>query len=330
MRDVIDRHIPDYANASVRSIKNQLMQGGPAESMAVLEWFHISIGDREKDSAARLWEWASCWYPELREWADLRYGRDVNYPPIITGLEGTCVLSGFLRSHADKEAVDRAEQVLYRCPMRKGALDSLTAALYTLIYADRADLAARWSGPLLEQTTAHCNPRWQGFFAAIRAEAAIRQGRLQAAVECARAALGHLSVGGWGVAIGFPLATMVAAKVALGMPEDAARYLAIPVPVRMFQTPAGLHYLLARASYHLAGGDPEAALADYGVCADLMADWAIDLPGIAPWRIGAGWAHLVLERPERARALAEEQLSLLFNLCCPVWHVLPLSSGAPP
>ncbi|GAA4203385.1 hypothetical protein GCM10022252_60970 [Streptosporangium oxazolinicum] len=256
-------------------------------------------------------DWISCWYPGLRvRPAGADHGAD-RIVEVATGLEGVRVLSAFLAGHEGQRAVTRAEQVLRLCPMGDTALDSLTAALVTLVYADRADLARRWCEPLLEQTTAHCAPSWQGMLAAIRAETAVRQGRLLEAERCAHTALTHMPAAAWGVALGFPLAAMVIAKVGMGKYEGAARYLAVPVPEAMFETPVGLHYLFARGGYRLATGAAEAALADFRTCGDLMGRWGVDLPGIVAWRLGAARACLDLGRIREARTLVDDQLAAL-------------------
>ncbi|GAB1820555.1 helix-turn-helix transcriptional regulator [Herbidospora sp. RD11066] len=230
---------------------------------------------------------------------------------VTTGLEGTQVLAALYAGHDAATAVARAERVLRLCPMGEAALPSLVAALTTLVHADRADLAARWCDPLLEQTTTRCDPAWLAVFAAIRAEVAIRQGRFADAERCAKDALTHAPAASWGVALGLPLAAMTAAKTGLGKPEDAARYLAVPVPEAMFQTPVAPHYLTARGDHLLSLGAAEEALADFLACGDLLRGWGIDLPGIAAWRLGAARACLRLGRTSEARRFAEEQLDLL-------------------
>ncbi|WP_157252976.1 helix-turn-helix transcriptional regulator [Nonomuraea typhae] len=259
----------------------------------------MAEGSRRPSSA-----WLAFWYPDLG-------ARPAGPVEVVTGREGLRVLTAFLGEHDEHAATERAEQVLRRCPMGEGALASLSSALTTLVYAGRADLAARWCVPLLEQTTAHCDPAWLGMFAAIQAEIHLRRGAPEEAETCARAALSHLPMREWGVALALPLAGMVAAKLALGKPEEAARYLAVPVPEATFQTPAGLHYRAARGEYALATGSPEAALADFTACGETMARWGMDLPGIVAWRLGAARACLELGRDERARALAGEHLALL-------------------
>ncbi len=195
--------------------------------------------------SAQFWEWLSYWYPAVSPVGEAR--RRTDFPDIATGLEGPTVLSAFLGSGGGTAAaIGRSEQILRRCMMVDGALDSLVAALTTLLYADRADLAARWSMPLLEQTTMGCSPEWHGAFAAMRAETAVRTGRLAVAVTCGTEALTHVPIPRWGVSIGLPVASIVNAKLGLHLIEDAVRYLALPVPETMFQTPFSLHYRCAR------------------------------------------------------------------------------------
>ncbi|WP_218041011.1 helix-turn-helix transcriptional regulator [Acrocarpospora macrocephala] len=283
--------------AATGSVRRLLLAGRTGEALRAI---------RESDGTVGAFrELARCWYPGLRGELPVEAGPI----EVTTGLEGVRVLAAFLADHDADAAVCRAETVLRLCPMGEPALESLIAALATLVYADRADLAGRWCAPLLEQTTTHCDPHWQGMFAAIRAETAIRQGRLRDAERCARDALAHLPMAAWGVALGLPLASMVTAKTLLGKPEDAVRYLAVPVPEAMFQTPVGPHYLAARGGYRLSTGAPEEALADFLACGDLMKSWDADLAGLAAWRLGAARACLDLGRTADARAFTDEQLA---------------------
>jgi DNA-binding NarL/FixJ family response regulator len=107
------------------------------------------------------------------------------------------------------------------------------------------------------------------------------------------------------------VASIVNAKLGLHLIEDAVRYLALPVPEAMFQTPFSLHYRCARGRCRLATGEPAEALSDFLACGRQMVEWGIDLPGLETWRVDAGRAALALGRPQEARELAEEQLRLL-------------------
>jgi DNA-binding CsgD family transcriptional regulator len=290
-------------------IKSLFREGRLDLALAMLERPELS-GGQEDPVSGQLWEWLSYWYPAVSPGGAARRRR-ADFPHIATGLEGPAVLSAFLGSGGAAAAISRAEEILRRCMMVDGALESLIAALTTLLYADRADLAARWSMPLLEQTTMGCSPEWHGAFAAMRAETAVRQGRLAVAVTCGTEALTHVPIPRWGVSIGLPVASIVRAKLGLRLVEDAVRYLALPVPGTMFQTPFSLHYRCARGECRLAMGKPAEALADFLACGRQMAEWGIDLPGLEAWRVDAGRAALALGRADEARAFAEEQLRLL-------------------
>ncbi|MEU6153600.1 LuxR family transcriptional regulator [Actinosynnema sp. NPDC047251] len=258
----------------------------------------------QQPGSARMADWLSFWFPALRDrWAALDVPRDPGTAP-----DGLRVLADLLRRQTPGDAVEQAEQVLRDCAITPSSLESLTGALAGLVYADRADRAARWSVPLVEQTTTRCRPVWQAVFAAIRAETALRLGDAEEAERCGRAAFTHFSVEQWGVAVGMPLATLVRAKLALGKVEDAARYLAVPVPDAVFDCVAALPYLEARGQDRLAAKRPEAALADFRRCGELAVRWEVDLPGLVPWRLGVAEAHVQLGRTSAARAVVDEQL----------------------
>ncbi|MFE0465467.1 LuxR C-terminal-related transcriptional regulator, partial [Kitasatospora sp. NPDC058965] len=180
------------------------------------------------------------------------------------------------------------------------------------LYTDRADLAARWCERLADRTGARCGSTWQALFAALRAETALRQGDPAAADEAARAVFTRITPQGWGVAVGLPLATMAGARTALGLHQDAARFLELATPEAMERTPAGLHHRYARGAHLLAVGRAEEALAEFRACGEAMARWGLEhLPALAPWRIGAARAQLALGRPQAALVLAEQQLARL-------------------
>jgi DNA-binding CsgD family transcriptional regulator/tetratricopeptide (TPR) repeat protein len=299
-------------SSSARLVKSLFREGRLDLALAMLDRPEL-CGGQEDPVGGQLWEWLSYWYPAVSP-AGAARRPPTGVPRIATGLEGPTVLSAFLGSGGTTTAIGQAEEILRRCMMVDGALESLIAALTTLLYADRADLAARWSMPLLEQTTMGCSPEWHGAFAAMRAETAVRQGRLAVAVTCGTEALTHVPIPRWGVSIGLPVASIVNAKLGLGLVEDAIRYLALPVPETMFQTPFSLHYLCARGRCRLATGEPAGALSDFLDCGRQMAEWGIDLPGLETWRVDAGRAALALGRLQEARALAEEQLRLLPGL----------------
>ncbi|MFG2722024.1 AAA family ATPase [Streptomyces sp. NPDC048416] len=225
------------------------------------------------------------------------------------GPQAVTVLSQLLDQGASDEAVTNAEGVLHSVGLGAATLESLHAALLTLICADRPDKAASWCEELLKEAADQGFPTWQAVFAAVRAEAAFRQGDMVGAVRYGETALTRIPTAAWGVAIGGPLANLILASTVLGHHEKAVRYIRLPVPDTLFDTRYGLHYLNARGHFHLSTDRPAAALADFESCGRLMSDWGLDLPSLISWRGGAAEAALALGEKDRARALMEEQLT---------------------
>ena len=263
---------------------------------------------RDQDTVAGLRTWIDYWYPTLLPHTGPgphRGGADAGG----TFLDGMRVLTALLAGLPHREAVSRAEHILRESRVAHIPTRSLTAALTVLLYADQPGRAAHWCAAVGDRPGRAPDSTEGALLAALTAEAALRQGDIRTADEHARAAFQEITPRQWGVGAGFPLATMVGARTALGRHEDAERYLAMPVPEAMHRTPAGLHYLNARAGHHLATGDAEAALSDYRRCGETMARWGVDhLPALVPWRIGAARAQLALGRTSAARSLIGRQL----------------------
>ncbi|MEE3921069.1 hypothetical protein V2I01_31475 [Micromonospora sp. BRA006-A] len=85
----------------------------------------------------------------------------------------------------------------------------------------------------------------------------------------------------------------------------------MPVPPAIFETPLGLHYLHARGTHALAAGSPEAALADFQLCGQLMQRWQLDFSGLVPWRTESARALLRMGRRQQARKLVRDELARL-------------------
>ncbi|MEV4560378.1 AAA family ATPase [Kitasatospora sp. NPDC049285] len=292
----------DGTGRRLKEIRHLFWQGRPEQGLAELERFEAEPG--RAGAGENLRTWLRYWYPTLQPAAAPGPDDPAGGMRLLTALlQGTT---------GPEQAVVRAEAVLRDA--RPGGRDNeaLTTALTVLLYADRADRAVRWCGTLAERAATRCGSTWQALFSALRAEAALRQGDLRTADEAARATFARFAPAAWGVAVGLPLSTMIAARTALGLHQDAARYLDLAVPEAMDRTPAGLHHRYARAGHLLAVGRAEDALAEYRACGDTMARWGLDhLPAIAPWRLGAARAHLALGRPQAAAHLADQQLARL-------------------
>ncbi|MFI7443490.1 AAA family ATPase [Nonomuraea indica] len=206
------------------------------------------------------------------------------------------------------EAVAEAERVLRGARLDDETLPAVEAALLALMCSDAADRAAVWCDRAIEEAARRRAPTWRALLTALRAEIAVRQGRLPLAKRHASWAISRLPPRSWGVAVGMPVATLVQAATGMGSYDLAAHHLGQPVPEALFLTRFGLHYLDARGHYHLATGRPHAALDDFLACGELMSRWGTDLPVFPRWRLGAAEAQLRIGRRDRGLELLEEQL----------------------
>ncbi|CRK59479.1 regulatory protein, LuxR [Alloactinosynnema sp. L-07] len=220
------------------------------------------------------------------------------------------VLDAIRAGKADSETARAAEYILQSCRLGEQAFGAQLSALAALIHADRIDRAATVCEALLAEATNRRAVTWQAVLGGLRGEIALRQGDLPAAAEYARVAADAVSAQGWGVVMGSVTAVRVAAATAMGDHQLAATLLRQPVPESVFQTQFGLQYLYARGAHYLATDRPHAALGDFQRCGELMARWSVDLPALAPWRVGAAQAQLALGNREAARTLVSEHLAL--------------------
>ncbi|MEU7433857.1 AAA family ATPase [Streptomyces sioyaensis] len=260
-------------------------------------------------SAARLW--LSSWYPQFLSEEPETVGQTKG---IAVGsslrLQATRLLATVLRRKTGAKAIS-ADRILQRHDLDEYSMGPKSAALHALLYAGKpAEVAARCDALLGEARLRH-EPTWQAILSGIRAEAAVRQGHLGDAMKYARRALEAFPLEGWGVAVGGPTAALVLALTGLGRYDEAAEVLRQPLPATAFKTPSGLRYLHARGHHHLATGQPQAALADFQMCGELMTSWGLDLPELAPWHADVAQAQLALGHPMQAQRTIEEQLGRL-------------------
>ncbi|MEV6316932.1 AAA family ATPase [Streptomyces sp. NPDC051776] len=230
--------------------------------------------------------------------------------PLLTS---SSALSRVLTQDPGEHAVTDAEHVLQVA--RPGdstswGFEPALLALHALIYADRLDIAQPWCDRLLDEARAKGATVRHALFAAARAEIALRSGELSTAYDQAQTALTRMQPTAWGVAVGQPLGCLVAAATRMGRYDEAAAHLEQPVPEAMSRTRYGLHHLHARGQYYLATGRHYAALADFLSCGELMSGWAMDMPGLVPWRTSAAEAWLMHGgHRDEAEQLINEQLA---------------------
>ncbi|MEU4773589.1 AAA family ATPase [Micromonospora sp. NPDC023644] len=227
------------------------------------------------------------------------------------GIAGATLLSAVL-DRGDASAVEQAERALSTTGL-DGEPNMWTAvcALIAMIYADRLDLAGDWCDRLGRDPATPRYPTPSAMLTALRATVAGRLGDLPRAEKLADEALGQLSPKGWGVVIGIPLAVRIRALTFMDQLDAAATCIQMPVPPAMFETPIGLHYLQARGMHALAAGSPEAALADFQLCGQLMSRWRLDFSGLVPWRTESARALLRMGRRQQAGRLVRDELARL-------------------
>ncbi|MGW3994758.1 AAA family ATPase [Amycolatopsis sp. NPDC004772] len=224
-------------------------------------------------------------------------------------------LTSAVREGPSEAAVLDAEQVLEGTRMTDITLRHLVFAATVLVYAERLGKAATWADHLMAQAAGRPAPTWQASLAELRAEVALRQGDLPLAARDAKIALTKMTPEAWGIGVGAPLATLLAALTEMGRFDEAAELLNQPVPDALGETRFGLHYLHARGHYYLATGRLPTALNDFLACGEQMARWDLDQPSLVPWRSSAAEVHLKLGDREKARQLAEEQAAKLGPDC---------------
>jgi DNA-binding CsgD family transcriptional regulator len=226
-------------------------------------------------------------------------------------LDAAAALDLVLSGGPVARAVREAERILRGTRLEGMSLDAVEAALLALTYADQTHRAAPWCEELIGVAAARRAPAWQAVLTAIRAELCLRQGDLPSARRHALASLESIAHGGWGVAVGAALSSLLAAQTAMGRYDEAAQTLQRPVPEAMLQTRFGLQYVHARGRYNLSTGRYGRALADFEACGALMIRWDLDAPGLVAWRIGAAEAWLELGDRDRARDIVQQQLERL-------------------
>ncbi|RZS36569.1 regulatory LuxR family protein [Herbihabitans rhizosphaerae] len=295
--------------SAIMMIKSLLWHGQAEEAQEALGKIANSSEPPRSQPAAEL-RLIQKWLSPVSASAAPAIADDGAAAPVSSWVRASSTLDSALKKGSTRDLVTGAEHVLQSCRLGEETLDTLVCALKALIYADRYDLAAPWCEVLLNESASRKANTWRALFSGVRAEIALRQGDLPAAAKHGRDALSTISAQSWGVAIGSPMATLLLARTALGDEEGATELVRQTVPEATFRTRPGLRYLHARGKYHLSLGRLHAALGDFQQCGDLMREWDIDQPTLAPWRADAAQAHLRLGNRDKAKELVAEQLNL--------------------
>ncbi|HEY2062906.1 MAG TPA: LuxR C-terminal-related transcriptional regulator [Amycolatopsis sp.] len=201
-----------------------------------------------------------------------------------------------------------AERILQNCRLSDTSLEALATAILALAYDGKADRAEGWCTSLGEEAEYRGAVTWKAMLGALGASLVLRRGDVAAATEQAARALALLDAPNWGVAISYPLATLLSAHTAAGAFKAAAAVLRRPVPDVVFMTLGGVRYLRARGQFHLATNRGLAAVSDFQQCQRILRERNLDLPAIVPWRTDLAEANLRLGNPTLAVELAKQQL----------------------
>lgn len=202
-----------------------------------------------------------------------------------------------------------AEQILQNCRLSDTSLEALSTAILALAYDGKADRAEGWCTSLGEEAEYRGAVTWKAMLDALGAGLVLRRGDVAAATGQAVRALALLDAPNWGVAISYPLATLLSAHTAAGAFKAAAAVLRHPVPDVVFTTLGGVRYLRARGQFHLATNRGLAAVSDFQQCQRILRERGLDLPAIVPWRTDLAEANLRLGNPTLAVELAKQQLA---------------------
>ncbi|MET9217270.1 AAA family ATPase [Streptomyces sp. NPDC003300] len=203
-----------------------------------------------------------------------------------------------------------AERFLRVSPLMDVTLTPIVNAVVSLYFGDRLEAADDACRRFQEEADRRRAPGWRAVFAGLRADIALRGGRLEAAAQYAQESLNSVSAHNGSFFVGGPLAVLILTHTAAGDYTAAARRLNQPIPDALLKSVYGLGYLRARGHFYLATGQPEAALTDFKTAGRFAVRWGVDRPVLLPWRTDAAQALCRLEQPDRAERLIVDQLRM--------------------
>ncbi|WP_062984463.1 helix-turn-helix transcriptional regulator [Nocardia anaemiae] len=265
----------------------------------------------DHDELTFLRSWIAYTYPEVplhQQVPVAKRPRTANEGTPSLHLVAANLLSAIAADAGRAATVPVAHQILSRHRLDSGTVEALTTALEGLIYADKLEVATAWCDALLAESVARSSPTWQAIFAGLRAEIALRQGRLDDAAGYAVQALNQVPAGNLGTVVGRPLWCYVRALTAAGRYTEAQAQLDREVPLSLFDSRLALPYLHARGHLALATARVADALVDFQLCGSLMRRWKMDLPALVPWRNDLALGYLMAGDHHRARGFAERHL----------------------
>ncbi|MFG3137074.1 LuxR C-terminal-related transcriptional regulator [Streptomyces sp. NPDC048211] len=309
-----ERHITSYDFLLVR----YLLHRGQLQEARKLLHSLVEKADSAPEMAEEMYllrTWLSVAFPGVAEYLTHEHGEQSRTRPMSerNALQRwtTDLLGSVLRGTAGEGEVSEAEQALHVYQLNEHTFDPLVSGLTALVYAGRAPSVGRRCTELLAEACRMKAPSWSATLLHLRAESALQTGDLETAAQSAQDALTELPAREWGSDIGYPVATLVLAKLATGRVDEAGDALQLAGQEATVHNRSSLHYRSARGHYYLAMDKPHAALRDFTDVGVLMRRWNMDVPGLGSWRSGAAEALVRMGKHTRAKGLVEEELRLL-------------------
>lgn len=216
-----------------------------------------------------------------------------------------------LKSGDRAGAIFVAEQILEGVQLKRSGVEPFLVACWVLESVNALPLARKWCIRLSEALVDHPSPVWKALLSAVQAMTSAALGDLADAYRLLQEALAHKPWDKWGALTGLIGGVLVGILTEMGRYEEAADVLDRPLHPSVFQGLCSLHYVRARGRHHLALGRLHAAVADFESCRDASAYLNVELPLVVPWRCDMAEAYLKMGNVQGARALLDEQLSLL-------------------
>ncbi|MFI9332395.1 LuxR C-terminal-related transcriptional regulator [Kitasatospora sp. NPDC052868] len=305
-----DGELSDRDTAIV--VRNLLWQGSHDQAVKALACLHGGSSRPDPQATAELdltYQWI---YGPRRirpNHPDDLTVRRAGSPDADPWTRAASLLSTTLHEWRRDDLVESSWHLLSSSRLSETSLGVLATTLLSLTYADELECAASWCDSLMAEAVRRRAPAWQALLGSVRADLALRRGKPALARTYARAALDQATAQSWGLLIGYSISTLVMAATAMGDYDEADALLQHTSPGSMFETVFGLRYLQARGHLYLETNRVLAAFSDFQKCGNLMREWGIDIPAIAPWRGDLAQVHLKLGDRAKARDLVNEQLS---------------------
>jgi DNA-binding CsgD family transcriptional regulator len=259
--------------------------------------------------------WIRHVFPGARLSNDSRAGIEELTPEIIAGAPPwfrlARELAALLASGRHEDVAECAREIIQHVTTHFSDLKPLCAALFSLMAVEQFDLTEKSFAKLVGDATDAWPPRSQTALRSMQAVFEFNQGRVQAALDLSTEALRQADNARKAPLTGLQLGIQLLALTELGLHEQAAAVVEIPMPAAFARSPYGLVYLRARGRHHLATGGLHAALSDFRTCGEILRSWRLELPGLVPWRLDIAETLIAMDRRAEAESLVHEQLAIV-------------------